>query len=181
VIRAPVVALALGTVLFFVLSGCAKKDEGPPVGVSTKSGTSSAPSDKPVVYSFDPLDEHPVSSEANIGKPTVIAIITTGDIVGQAQVSFLVAMAKNDGEKVNYAMVALHPRREIVLVEAYRRTLNVEFPAALGDSSLTGPSGPFGEIAAVPTVIILDRVGRMVWKHTGLANSDELRAHMRGL
>ncbi len=164
-----------------LLVACPKKDEGPPVGVSTKSGTSVPPSDRPVSYDFDPLDQTPVSSEANIGKPTVIAIVTTGDIVGQAQVSYLVAMSKNDGDKVNYAMVALHPRREIVLVEAYRKTLNVEFPVALGDSSTTAENGPFGPIPAVPTVVILDRVGRLVWKHTGLAKSDELRAHMRGL
>jgi len=164
-----------------LLAGCPKKDEGPPVGVSTKSGTSLAPSDNPVSYDFDPLDEHPVSSAANRGKPTVIAIVTTGDIVGQAQVSYLVAMSKNDGEKVNYAMVALHPRREIVLVEAYRKTLNVEFPAALGDATATAANGPFGEIPTVPCVVVLDRVGRLVWKHMGLAKSDELRAHMRGL
>ncbi len=137
--------------------------------------------DKPVTFDFDTLDERPVSSAAMRGKPTVIAFVTTGDILGQAQVDFLVAMSKNDGKKVNYALVALHPRKEIVLVEAYISTLKVEFPVALGDAAAMSAGGPFGEISAVPTVVVLDKEGRIVWKHTGLAKSEELRGHMRGL
>lgn len=130
---------------------------------------------------FDPLDDRPVTSAAHRGKPTILALVTTGDIIGQAQVDYLVAMAKNDGTKVNYALIALHPRKEIVLVEAYISALKIEFPVALGDASAMAPSGPFGEISAVPTIVILDRDGRIVWKHTGLAKADELRGHMRRL
>ena len=68
-----------------------------------------------------------------------------------------------------------------MLVDAYRKTLGVEFPVALGDSGAMNAAGPFGEIPAVPTVVILDRQGRIVWKHTGLAKNDELRGHMHGL
>ena len=42
-------------------------------------------------------------------------------------------------------------------------------------------AGPFGEIPAVPTVVVLDRFGKLVWKHTGLAKADEIRAHVRNL
>jgi len=171
-------ALVAGALL---VASCASKPAGPPVGVSTKDGEPLPSSDKPTEYIFDPLDEHPVSSDAMRGKPTVIAFVTTGDIVGQAQVSYLVHMAKNDGDRVNYAIVALHPRKEIVLVEAYRKTLGVEFPVALGDASATNAAGPFGTIPAVPTIVVLDREGRIVWKYTGLAKNNELRGHMRGL
>ncbi|MBX3188371.1 MAG: TlpA family protein disulfide reductase [Labilithrix sp.] len=165
--------------LVVLAAACAKQPEMAPVGLSDKPGE--ALPDKPVSYVFDALDDRPVSSAAMRGKPTVIAFIATGDIIGQAQVDFLVAMEKNDGTKVNYALVALHPRKEIVLVEAYLSTLKVEFPVALGDPSVMAPSGPFGEIPAVPTVVILDRESKIVWKHTGLAKADELRGHLRGL
>ncbi len=173
--------LLLSTVLATFVAGCGpKQPEGPPIGVSTKEGTATLPSDKPITYAFDPLDDdRPVSSEANRGKPVVLAFITTGDIVCQAQVGFLNAMAKHDGDRVAYAAVALHPRREIVLVETYRKSIGIEFPLALGDASATSPAGPFGEIPAVPTVVVLDRLGRLVWKHTGLAKADEIRAHVR--
>jgi hypothetical protein len=90
-------------------------------------------------------------------------------------------MAKNDVGKVNYALVAIHPRKEIVLVEAYVAALRIEFPVALGDTAAMAAKGPFGEIAAVPTVVVLDRQSRVVWKHTGLAKADELRGHLRRL
>jgi hypothetical protein len=168
----------VSAIVALAIAGCsAKRTDLVAVGVSGKPGPT-FPND-PVTYLFDPLDERPVSSAAHRGKPTVLAFVTTGDIVGQAQVDYLVAMAKNDGAKVNYAIVALHPRKEIMLVEAYLSALKVEFPVALGDPSVMMPSGVFGEISAVPTVVVLDRDGRIVWKHTGLAKPDELRGHMR--
>jgi hypothetical protein len=173
---------AIAAAFACMLAGCGpKEDSGPPVSVSTKADELPPPSGKAAVYEFDSLDERPVSSEAMRGKPTIIVFVSTGDIVGQAQVSYLVHMAKADGDRVNYAMVALHPRKEIVLVEAYSRTLGVEFPVALGDSSATHATGPFGEIPAVPTLVLLDRGGRLVWKHTGLVKHDEIRRHVRGL
>jgi len=166
-------------VLFVFVAACGSKTSGPPVGVSDKPGTS-VPMDRPINFVFDSLDERPVSSDAMRGKPSVIVFVTTGDLTGQAQVDYLVAMAKNDKDKVNYAIVALHPRREIVLVDAYVRALKVDFPVALGDASAM-TNGPFGEILTVPTVVVLDHEGRIAWKHTGLAKSDELRSHMHGL
>lgn len=176
-VRGVALAAAIGGVA--VVTGCGAKPVEAPVGVSDKPGATFP--DRPVSYAFDTLDERPVSSVVHRGKPTVLAFVTTGDIVGQAQVDYLVAMAKNDGAKVNYALVALHPRKEIPIVEAYVSALKVEFPVALGDASVMNANGPFGEIAAVPTVVVLDREGRIVWKHTGLAKSDELRGHMRRL
>lgn len=163
------------------IAACGPKTEGPPIGTSTKEGTSQLPSDKPVVYAFDALDDRGVSSEANQGKPTLIVFVTTGDFTSTAQVKFLVAMAKNDGKQVNYALVALHPRKEIILVEEYAKSLDVTFPVALGTGASMSAAGPFGEIPAVPSLVLLDRSGKLVWKHTGLAKPDEIRPRMRGL
>jgi hypothetical protein len=174
-----VVRGAVMSVAMLVIVGCGPKVAEPLVGVSDKPGESLP--DTPVSYAFDTLDERPVSSAAHRGKPTLLVFVTTGDIVGQAQVDYLVAMAKNDAANVNYALVALHPRKEIPIVEAYASALHVEFPVALGEASVMTASGPFGEIAAVPTVVVLDRGGRIAWKHTGLAKSDELRGHLRPL
>lgn len=172
---------AAGLLFLLASSACAAKTSGPPVGISSKNDGTLTPIDKATLYDFDSLDQRPVSSIAFRGKPSVIVFVTTGDLVGQAQVDYLVRMAANDGERVNYAMVAIHPRKEAVLVDAYRKTLGVEFPVALAEAGATNASGPFGEIAAVPTVVVLDRDGRISWKHTGLAKNDEIRGHMRGL
>jgi hypothetical protein len=178
-VRRALAVLTITAVIVTPTLGCGPKTADPPVGISDKPGA--AFPDRPVTYAFDTLDERPVSSAAHRGKPTILAFVTTGDIVGQAQIDYLVAMAKNDGAKVNYALVALHPRKEIMLVEAYISALKVEFPVALADPSVMTPQGPFGEFSAVPTIIILDHEGRIVWKHTGLAKADELRGHMHRL
>lgn len=164
-----------------LLSCGPKESAGPPVGVSTKDGAAVVPVGKTPLFVFDSLDERPVSSDSIRGKPAVLCFVTTGDVVSQAQVSYLVHMAHNDGDRVSYAMIALHPRKEAVLVEAYKDTLGVEFPVALAGPEVTTEGGPFGEIPAVPTVVILDRFGRIAWKHTGLAKNEELRGHMHGL
>lgn len=164
-----------------LLSCGPKESDGPAVGVSTKDGAALVPVGKTPVFTFDSLDDRPVSSDAMRGKPAVLCFVTTGDVVSQAQVSYLVHMAHNDGDRVSYAMVALHPRKEVVLVEAYKDTLGVEFPVALAGADMTTDAGPFGEISAVPTTVILDRFGRIAWKHTGLAKNEELRGHMHGL
>ena len=148
----------LWTTFVLVAAACGpacgpKEGEGPPVGISTKSGAPLEKVDKETVFVFDSLDERPVSSESMRGKPAVIVFVTTGDLVGQAQVSYLVHMAKNDGDRVQYAMVALHPRKEAILVEAYKSTLGVEFPVALAEAGVMSDKGPFGEIPAVPTTV----------------------------
>ncbi len=174
--------LALASVAMLVACGGPKPASGPPVGLSHHDGagaSAGALSDKAVVYAFDSLDERPVSSEAMAGKVTVLAFVTTGSIDAQAQLGYLVAMATHDGARVNYAAVALHPRREVSLVDALARTVRATFPFALGEATLlTGPASPFGEVVAVPTIVVLDASGRLAWKRTGLAKADEIRAHM---
>jgi hypothetical protein len=180
--RAALAGVALLAFAACAACGGAKPAAGPPVGLSHQDGAggpATALSDKPVAYAFDSLDERPVSSEAMAGKVTVLAFVTTGSIDAQAQLGYLVAMAVHDGARVNYAAVALHPRREMPLVDALARTVRATFPFALGEATLlTGPASPFGEVVAVPTIVVLDAGGRLAWKRTGLAKADEIRAHM---
>ena len=161
--------------LFIVAVACGGP-KGPPAGVSVPEANG------PVAFSFDSIDARPVSGDAFRGKVSVIAFITTGDMWNsQAQVNFLIAMAKNDGDKVNYALVALQDGTSRELVEAYRDALKVTFPVALGDTATTAGGGPFGDVHMVPSVVVLNGEGRIAWRKTGLAKSAELREHMKGL
>ncbi len=122
-----------------------------------------------------------MTAEASRGKPTVIVFITTSSLPAQAQVDFLVAMAKHDGALVNYWAVALdgHENREIV--ELYEKALSIPFPVGIADPSLAG-AGAFGDVSAVPVTIVLDRAGRIAWRAQGrVARSEEVRAALRGL
>jgi hypothetical protein len=143
---------------------------------------SNAPLAPPLTFAFDSLDDRPVSSDSTRGKPTVIAFVTTGSIVAQAQVDFLVAMAKNDGDKVNYAVVALESRENRELVELYRKALSISFPVAVADAETLAGAGVFHDVSVVPVTVLLDRSGRVAWRADGrVARSEEIRVAMRGL
>ncbi len=150
------------------------------VGCGTKSArVGETPlASAPIVYKYDSLDARLVSSDAFIGKPTVIAFISTGDLASQAQANFLLAMAKNDGDKVNYALVALQDGTTRELVEGYRDALHIPFPVALGDAATTAGGGPFGNVATVPTVVVLDAGGHLAWKKAGIQKPEDIRAQM---
>ena len=139
-------------------------------------------SGEPVPFAFDSLDERIVSADTMRGKPTLIAFVTTDSLAAQAQVDFLVAMAKKDAIAVNYVVVALGPEDTRELVELYRRALHVTFPVAMADGATLAGGGSFGDVRAVPVTILLDRDGRVVWRADGrVAKSAEMRAAMAGL
>jgi hypothetical protein len=160
------------------LAGCVHKNTDEEViGRSTRPEGAS----HPITFAFDSLDARPVTNASVAGKPAVIAFVTTWDLSSQAQVDFLVPMAKKDGASVAYVLVALQGRRDRELVEVYASQLGVKFPVALADDGVLGADGPFGDVKTVPTVVILDRAGRMVWRHVGLARSEEIREGLGGL
>ncbi len=135
----------------------------------------------PVEFAFDSLDERSVSGGATRGKPTIVAFVTTASLAAQAQVDFLVAMSRHDGDRVNYAVVAMEDRDSRELVELYKKALSIPFPVAMADAPTLAGSGAFGDVRAVPVTVILDRKGRVVWRLAGrVSKSEELRAALRG-
>jgi len=172
---AGVAALGIAVTGIAGAAGCAPAKRPEPVGVSA------APREQGIAFTYDSLDDRPVTSDAMRGKPVVIAFVTTWDLTSQAQVDFLVPMSKNDGDQVRYVLVALQERQDRELVEVYRTKLGVTFPVALGDRETIAGGGPFGDVHNVPTVVVLDREGRRVWQKSGLAKNDEIRAALRGI
>jgi thiol-disulfide isomerase/thioredoxin len=162
---------ASSALVFVVFAACGgSRAEGPAVGTSAGR--------VPIRFSFDSLDARAVSSDATRGKPTLVTFVTTWNLACQAQVGYLVAMAKNDADRTNYVLVGLHERGERELLEQYRDVMHVEFPVAMGDAASVAA---FGDVTAVPTLVLLDRSGREVWRKVGLAKSDEIRDAMRFL
>jgi hypothetical protein len=137
---------------------------------------------QPVDFVFDSIDDRAVDSEATRGAITVLAFVTTANLASQAQIDFLIAMSKHDGDRVHYAAVALEPKDDREIVELYRKALSIPFPVALADARTLAGDGPFGDVRTVPALVILDRLGRVAWRTEGrVTKSDGLRAAMRGL
>jgi hypothetical protein len=148
----------------------------PPAGVST---TSLRP---PIDFAFDSVDERAVTSASTRGKPTVLAFITTSSLSSQAQIDFLIAMAKNDGDRVHYAAVALDGPDSREMVALYQKALSIPFPLAVADAQTLAGGGAFGDVSAVPVTVLLDGAGRVAWRIDGrVVKSDELRREIRSL
>ncbi|HEX7665192.1 MAG TPA: TlpA family protein disulfide reductase [Polyangiaceae bacterium] len=173
---AAVLALALATCPFGVVGcGGGQTANEPPPGVSAIADTRT-----PIQFKYDSLDNRPVDSESTLGAPTVIAFIATWDLLSQAQVDFLVTMNKSDQGRVHYLIVALQEPKDRELVEVYVEHLGVEFPSALADPQTIAGGGPFGDVHNVPSVVVLDAEGKLVWLHPGLARSNDIRSAMHG-
>ncbi len=166
------------TLAALILQAAACKPSGaeePAPGVSEGAPTLG----KNVSFTFDSLDARPVSSEAARGRVAVLAFIATWDLSSQAEVNYLVAMAKHDETAVYYALIALDDPKNRELVEAYEKTLAVTFPVAMADAETIAGRGPIAGVNQLPTVVVLDRTGKVVFQRSGLSKPDEIRPHMR--
>jgi thiol-disulfide isomerase/thioredoxin len=149
---------------------------------ATRAADSPASFAAAVDFSFDSLDARPLSAELTRGLPTLIAFVTTESLPCQAQVDFLLAMARHDADRVHYAVVAVERPENRELVEMYQKALAIPFPVAMADAETLAGSGPFGDVRGIPVTVLLDRAGRVVWRAGGrVAKSEEMREAMRGL
>jgi hypothetical protein len=159
--------LRLG-LLSLLLSCGGKKEPTTPIGLSDPTPEAKAQ------FAFDSLDARPVSSESIRGKIAVLVFVTTYDWASQAEVDFVVPIARHEDPKVTFALVALQGRSDRELVEHYSETLGVTFPTALADVPSASAAG-FGEVRSVPTVIVVDASGKMIFRKEGIVKGDEIR------
>jgi hypothetical protein len=122
-----------------------------------------------------------LGAEALRGRPSVIVFVTTYDLASQAQVRFLAGIALRHGPRIHAAAIVLEPSENRPLVLAFRDALKLDYPVAMGDASLIAGEGPFGDVHAVPSIVVLDSESRLVWRHVGLSKEEEIENVLRGL
>jgi hypothetical protein len=166
--------------LLFLAAACRHKSDpvasigGGPVGSSRSPERAGEPS-----WTFESVDDRPVSSATLRGKPTVLAFVSSDDLPSQAQAGFLAAMAKNDGDKVNYVLIAIEAPAQRELVQGFQHFFESKFGVslrtAMADADTLTGAGPFGDVTHL-TVLVFDPAGKMTWRRTGLARVEEIRA-----
>jgi hypothetical protein len=172
---------AFAGVVFASLTALSCASSPPPVA-ATPAGVSAASLSAPVDFAFESLDDRAVTAASTRGVPTVISFITTSSLSSQAQVDFLVAMAKKDSEHVRFAVVALEGSENREMVALYQRALSIPFPVALADAQTLAGGSAFGDVSAVPVTVLLDGAGRIAWRIDGrVVKSEELRRELRSL
>lgn len=63
-----------------------------------------------------------------------------------------------------------------LLADAFRSSLRLDYPVAIADDETRAGSGPFGVVARVPTLVVLDATGREVWRKSGITPIAELES-----
>jgi hypothetical protein len=140
------------------------------------------PRSAPLHFSYPLADgSGSLDSDALRGRTTLIAFLTTYDLASQAEARFVSHVVRTHAPRINAAAIVLERIENQPLVVAFRDGLGLTYPVAMGDAAVIGGEGPFGDVHAVPSVVMLDAEGRLVWKHIGLAKDDELERALRGL
>jgi hypothetical protein len=121
-----------------------------------------------------------LTSQLLRGRSTVIVFVATYDLASQAQARFLSGLMRNHPQ-INAAAIVLEPPNNRPLIVAFRDALKLEYPMAIGDAALIAGEGPFGDVRGVPSTVVLDSEGRLVWRHFGLAKEEDIENVLRGI
>lgn len=140
-----------------------------------------APTGTPIRFSYSTLDGQMLSTSSVAGRYTVLAFITTYDHFSHAQARFLSSVVNKHVPRINAGLIVLEPEQNRVLVEAFVKVVAPPYPVAMADDATIRGEGPFQDLHEVPSTVILDQLGREVWRHKGLATNDMIDAALDDL
>jgi hypothetical protein len=140
------------------------------------------PRGSPLKFRYELADgKGALAAETMRGQPSVLIFVTTYDLASQAQARFLSGVARRHGPRVHPAAIVLEPPDNRPLVVAFRDALRLDYPVAMADAQVIAGESPFGDVHAVPSTVVLDSEGRIVWRHVGLSKEEDIENVLRGL
>ncbi|MEM1029947.1 MAG: TlpA family protein disulfide reductase [Myxococcota bacterium] len=132
-------------------------------------------------FRFASLAGPVVTHENYRGRMTVILLAATYDAGSQVQARFVESVVRRHTPRINALMVVLEPPQNAPLVEAFAASLALSYDVAFADAATIAGEGPFPGLHHVPSLLLLDRDGREVWRRLGLVErgplSDTIRAY----
>ncbi|MEZ4302052.1 MAG: hypothetical protein R3B70_44390 [Polyangiaceae bacterium] len=172
--RAAVLACAAGLACAAV--GCVETAPLPPPEMAPVE-----PSGEPALYAFRTTEGGLFTSADMHGRFTVIAFVATHDLISQAQVKVLGLVQRDHVPRVNVAAVLLGPPENDPIAVAYGQSLHASFPIGISDLESVASSRAFSAVRSVPSVVILDRDGRVVMRHAGAMDEKPLNDELSRL
>ncbi len=159
---------SLGCALALLDARCAapQRSKGIVVGSSGAS----------VQYRFPLPDGSSIGTDEQSGRWTIILFLTTYDAVSQAIALRLDEYQHTRTPRINVLAVALEPPQNAPLVSVYRETLGISYHVALADQDTFDGRGPFGDVRAVPALVLLDPQSRVVRRGIGVTTVGEIQA-----
>ncbi|MBI4704709.1 MAG: TlpA family protein disulfide reductase [Deltaproteobacteria bacterium] len=164
-----------GVLAAAVLGACG----APPPRAPAAPATAAPARSEPVSFAYATLDGRRATSASLRGRLTLVTLLATYDLASQAQARFVKAVALRHVPRINAFALVLEPEPNRPLVEAFVAALDLPFAVAMGDEAAIAGRAPFPGLHHVPSVVLLDREGREVWRAVGLADEQILHEALR--
>ncbi len=163
-------ALALSVALTAACGGTTEP-QTPPLGVAAEIPERARPAR---TFAFVTLDGQAVTSTAYRGRMTLVGFAATYDLGSHALARFMNEVFARHTPRINALLLVLEPRDHEPMVQAFAGTLDLRYDVVHADEATTAGQGPFPGLHHVPSVVLLDRRGREVWRHLGLVTTERL-------
>jgi hypothetical protein len=153
-------------------AGCAARESEPTAAPQLDLG-------EPLQFTFGTLDGGELSSDTTRGRTTALLFVTTYDLPSQAEALLLRDLMRSHKPRANGGIVMLEAPRAAALAQVWADSLSLGMPVAMAGPSLLAGDSALGRIEGVPTLIVLDRRGRLVARRAGAQTQAEISELLR--
>ncbi|HEY6078567.1 MAG TPA: hypothetical protein VIW29_07180 [Polyangiaceae bacterium] len=154
-----------------VVGGCYTQEGEAPPASAPKSGV-------PVQFAFGTIDGGEVSSDSTRGRTTALLFVTTYDLPSQAVALLLRDVLSKHKPLANGAIVMFEPPRSAPLVQVWRDQMQLELPVAMASPLLLAGESELGRVLGVPTLVVLDRRGRIALRLEGSFGREQIESSL---
>ena len=155
--------------LLLALGACFQPDSDP-------AQTPRAPLGEPVQFTFGTVEGDVLSSDTTRGRSTALLFVTTYDLPSQAEAQMLRDVAHRHKPRINAAIVMMEPPRAAPLAQVWAQSIGIDLPIAMASPTLLAGESELGRIVGVPTLLVLDRRGRLIARLEGAQGREQIDA-----
>ena len=166
--RRKLLAVLSGALGVLTLGGCYARQGEAPVAGEPDLGD-------PLQFTFGTITGGEVSSDTTRGRTTTLLFVTTYDLPSQAQAQLLRDVLSTHKPVANAAIVMMEAPQTAALAQVWADSIALKWPIAMASPSLMAGESPLGRINGVPTLIVLDRRGRLSTKNEGVLGREAIQ------
>jgi hypothetical protein len=130
---------------------------------------------QPIQFTFGTIAGGELSSDTTRGRTTALLFVTTYDLPSQAEAQLLREVLSTHKPLANAAIVMMEPPRAAPLAQVWADSIELKLPIAMASPTLMAGESQLGRIVGVPTLVVLDRRGRLIAKSEGALSRDQIR------
>jgi hypothetical protein len=157
-----------GVVGALTLCGCYARQAEPAAAPEPELG-------EPLQFTFGTITGGEVSSDTTRGRTTALLFVTTYDLPSQGEAQLLRDVLSSHRPVANAAIVMMEAPQAAPLAQVWADSISLKWPIAMASPTLMAGESQLGRISGVPTLIVLDRRGRLIAKSEGALGRDAIR------